>query len=112
VQEDRRPNGIEKLLNFVYEHLNACYGFKNLYKAKENYSPTAWVPGYYAWLPRMPDPQMLYADGPHPEPPGPRRLCPRVFPPAPPKDGGGKGGGNRKTRGKGKNGGKGGWISG
>ena len=28
------PNGIEKLLNFVYEHLNACYGFKNLYKAK------------------------------------------------------------------------------
>jgi phosphatidylglycerol lysyltransferase len=60
-QDPGGPNGIEKLLNFVYEHLNACYGFKNLYKAKENYSPTAWVPGYYAWLPRVPDPQMFYA---------------------------------------------------
>ena len=61
VEPDQRPNSVEKLLNFVYEHLNACYGFKSLYRAKENYSPTEWMPGYYAWLPRTPDPSMFYA---------------------------------------------------
>lgn len=60
-EPEQRPNSIEKLLNFVYEHLNACYGFKDLYRAKENYSPTEWLPGYYAWLPRIPDPAMFYA---------------------------------------------------
>ncbi len=59
--EGARPNSVEWLLNFVFEHLNAWYGFKNLYRAKENYSPTAWVPGYYAWLPRIPTPAMFYA---------------------------------------------------
>ena len=33
---------MEKLLEFVYEHLNQCYGFKDLYRAKEKYSPTVW----------------------------------------------------------------------
>ncbi len=61
VEPDQRPNSVEKLLNFVYEHLNGCYGFKDLYRAKENYSPTEWLPGYYAWLPRIPDLSMLYA---------------------------------------------------
>ena len=59
--EGARPNSVEWLLHFVYEHLNNCYGFKNLYRAKENYSPTEWVPGYYAWLPRVPTPAMFYA---------------------------------------------------
>lgn len=61
VPEGARPNSVEWLLRFVYEHLNGCYGFKNLYRAKENYSPTEWVPGYYAWLPRIPTPAMFYA---------------------------------------------------
>ena len=59
--EGARPNSVEWLLHFVYEHLNACYGFKDLYRAKENYSPTEWLPGYYAWLPRVPTPAMFYA---------------------------------------------------
>ena len=57
----QRPNSVEWLLNFVYEHLNSCYGFKDLYRAKESYSPTQWLPGYYAWLPRIPSPSMFYA---------------------------------------------------
>ena len=61
LQEGENANSIEKLLNFVYEHLNSCYGFKNLYRAKESYSPTEWLPGYYAWLPKVPDVQMFYA---------------------------------------------------
>jgi phosphatidylglycerol lysyltransferase len=61
VQEDQRPSGAEKLLNFVYEHLNACYDFKSLYRAKESYSPTEWAPEYFAWTPRIPSPGMLYA---------------------------------------------------
>lgn len=61
VREGEHANGIEKLLQFVYEHLNSCYGFKNLYRAKENYSPTEWVPGYYAWLPKLPAPEVFYA---------------------------------------------------
>ena len=40
---------MEKLLEFVYEHLNQCYGFKDLYRAKEKYSPTVWEPSYYAY---------------------------------------------------------------
>ncbi|NJP40474.1 DUF2156 domain-containing protein [Oscillospiraceae bacterium HV4-5-C5C] len=56
-----RRNSVEWLLNLVYEHLNGCYGFKDLYRAKENYNPTEWIPGYYAWLPRLPVPSMFYA---------------------------------------------------
>ncbi|MEA4814617.1 MAG: DUF2156 domain-containing protein [Oscillospiraceae bacterium] len=59
--DGQRPNGAERVLNFVYEHLNACYGFKDLYRAKRNYNPTEWVPGYYAWLPRISTPSMFYA---------------------------------------------------
>ena len=52
---------MEKLLEFVYEHLNQCYGFKDLYRAKEKYSPTVWEPSYYAYLPKIPSPDMFYA---------------------------------------------------
>ena len=41
-------NPMERLLQFIYDHLNACYGFRDLYRAKEKYSPTEWVPSYYA----------------------------------------------------------------
>ena len=52
---------MERLLQFIYDHLNACYGFRDLYRAKEKYSPTEWVPSYYAYLPKYPTPGMLYA---------------------------------------------------
>lgn len=54
-------NPMERLLQFIYDHLNSCYGFRNLYRAKEKYSPTEWVPSYYAYLPKYPTPGMLYA---------------------------------------------------
>ena len=63
IQEGEPAGSTEKLLHFVYEHLNSCYGFKNLYHAKESYSPTDWLPGYYAWFPgtKIPAPEMFYA---------------------------------------------------
>lgn len=60
LDEDSR-NPMERLLQFIYDHLNSCYGFRNLYRAKEKYSPTEWVPSYYAYLPKYPTPGMLYA---------------------------------------------------
>ena len=58
-RESRNP--VERLLDFVYDHLNDCYGFRDLFRAKEKYSPTEWVPSYYAYLPKLPGPSMLYA---------------------------------------------------
>ena len=40
--KEENASFMEKLLEFVYEHLNQCYGFKDLYRAKEKYSPTVW----------------------------------------------------------------------
>ena len=54
-------NPVERLLRFVYEHLNECYGFRDLYRAKEKYSPTEWCPSYYVYLPKIPTPEMFYA---------------------------------------------------
>ena len=59
--DEKRANPIEKLLRFIYDNLNACYGFRDLYRAKEKYSPTEWVPSYYAYLPKVPTPDMFYA---------------------------------------------------
>ena len=28
-------NPMERLLQFIYDHLNACYGFRDLYRAKK-----------------------------------------------------------------------------
>lgn len=59
--KEENASFMEKLLEFVYEHLNQCYGFKDLYRAKEKYSPTVWEPSYYAYLPKIPSPDMFYA---------------------------------------------------
>lgn len=56
-----QQNAVEKMLRFVYEKLNACYGFKDLYRAKEKYNPYEWLPEYYVFLPKIPTPQMFYA---------------------------------------------------
>ena len=59
--DDEKAEPVEKLLRFVYDHLNECYGFKDLYRAKEKYSPTEWIPAYYIYLPKFPSPDMFYA---------------------------------------------------
>ena len=59
--ENDSSNPVEKLLCFAYNHLNDCYGFRDLYRAKEKYSPTEWVPSYYIYLPKIPTPDMFYA---------------------------------------------------
>lgn len=61
VQEGETAKGMTRLLDFVYNNLNRCYGFKDLFRAKEKYSPNEWLPGYYVYLPKVPRPQMLYA---------------------------------------------------
>ncbi|MDD3278716.1 MAG: DUF2156 domain-containing protein [Lachnospiraceae bacterium] len=50
-----------KLLAYVYEHLNGFYGFKDLFRAKEKYNPTMWVPGYFAFDPKVITPDIAYA---------------------------------------------------
>ena len=59
--EENSANLVERLLCFVYEHLNECYGFRDLSRAKEKYSPTQWLPSYYVYLPMIPTPEMFYA---------------------------------------------------
>lgn len=61
VKEGETARGMTRLLEFVYHNLNSCYGFKDLFRAKEKYSPNEWLPGYYVYLPKVPRPQMLYA---------------------------------------------------
>ncbi|MDR2833112.1 MAG: phosphatidylglycerol lysyltransferase domain-containing protein, partial [Streptococcaceae bacterium] len=52
---------VARMLQFVYNNLNSIYGFKSLYQAKVKYSPTHWNPNYFAYRPKVPTPQMLYA---------------------------------------------------
>ena len=59
--DPKSKNPMERLLQFIYDHLNDCYGYRDLYRAKKKYSPTEWVPSYYAYLPKYPTPSMLYA---------------------------------------------------
>lgn len=37
--DDEKAGLVEQFLRFIYNHLNDCYGFKDLYRAKEKYSP-------------------------------------------------------------------------
>lgn len=59
--DDEKAGLVEQFLRFIYNHLNDCYGFKDLYRAKEKYSPTEWLPAYYVYLPKHPTPDMFYA---------------------------------------------------
>lgn len=59
--EEGQNSGAEKLLAFIYENLNNIYGFKNLYRAKQAYSPSSWEPGYFVYSPKLLTPQMVYA---------------------------------------------------
>ena len=50
-----------KLLDFIYEKCNRFYGFKDLHKAKEKYSPTVWAPGYFVYSTKNITPEIAYA---------------------------------------------------
>ena len=59
--DPKSSNPIERMLCFVYAHLNDCYGFRDLHTAKKNYSPNEWLPSYYVYRPSVPTPDMFYA---------------------------------------------------
>ncbi|WP_195269352.1 phosphatidylglycerol lysyltransferase domain-containing protein [Eubacterium sp. 1001713B170207_170306_E7] len=59
-EEGKADSTTIRLLNFVYENLNEVYGFKELYRAKSKYNPL-WVPGYFAYMPKIMTPKMAYA---------------------------------------------------
>jgi len=61
LEGDDKDNTTAKLLNFVYENLNSFYGFKSLFVAKEKYSPSIWVPGYFVYSTRSITPEIAYA---------------------------------------------------
>ena len=61
--DDEKAGLVEQFLRFIYNHLNDCYGFKDLYRAKEKYSPTEWLPAYYVYLPKHPTPALFSAVG-------------------------------------------------
>jgi len=61
IEEGEKGNTPEKLLNFIYEKMNNIYEFKNLYRAKEAYSPSRWEAGYFVYSPKVLTPPMVYA---------------------------------------------------
>jgi len=50
-----------KLLDFIYEKCNKFYGFKDLHRAKEKYSPTIWAPGYFVYSTKTITPEIAFA---------------------------------------------------
>jgi len=61
VEEGEQPGIITQMMEFIYKNMNSIYGFKSLYQAKVKYNPSQWNPQYFAYLPKVPTPQMLYA---------------------------------------------------
>jgi len=62
VHEEGVKEGITvKLLDFIYEKCNRFYGFKDLHKAKEKYSPTVWAPGYFVYSTKNITPEIAFA---------------------------------------------------
>ena len=62
VHEEGQKDGFAiKLLEFVYEHCNDFYGFKDLHHAKDKYTPTDWTPSYYVYSSKHLNPDVIYA---------------------------------------------------
>jgi len=62
VHEEGQKDGLAvKLFEFIYEHCNGFYGFKDLHRAKEKYTPTDWKPAYFIYSTKMLTPEILYA---------------------------------------------------
>jgi len=60
-EEGVRDNMTVKIIEFIYENCNKFYGFKDLHKAKEKYSPTIWAPGYFVFSTKNITPEMVFA---------------------------------------------------
>ncbi|MEI7885090.1 MAG: phosphatidylglycerol lysyltransferase domain-containing protein [Clostridia bacterium] len=60
-EENAKAKLTTKLFEYIYEHLNDVYGFKQLHHAKEKYAPTDWQARYLAYYPKMFTPQLAYA---------------------------------------------------
>jgi len=60
LEGDEKDSASAKLLNYVYEHMNAFYGFKALFVAKEKYAPTIWVPQYFVFSTKTMTPEIAY----------------------------------------------------
>jgi len=60
-EEGVKDNMTVKIIEFIYENCNKFYGFKDLHKAKEKYSPTVWAPGYFVFSSKNITPEMVFA---------------------------------------------------
>ena len=60
-EEGVKDNMTVKIIEFIYENCNKFYGFKDLHKAKEKYSPTVWAPGYFVFSTKNITPEMVFA---------------------------------------------------
>jgi len=60
-EEGVKDNMTVKIIEFIYENCNKFYGFKDLHKAKEKYSPTIWAPGYFVFSTKNITPEMVFA---------------------------------------------------
>jgi len=60
-EEGVRDNMTVKIIEFIYENCNKFYGFKDLHKAKEKYSPSVWAPGYFVFSSKNITPEMVFA---------------------------------------------------
>jgi len=60
-EEGVKDNMTVKIIEFIYENCNKFYGFKDLHKAKEKYSPTTWAPGYFVFSTKNITPEMVFA---------------------------------------------------
>jgi phosphatidylglycerol lysyltransferase len=62
IREEGEKDGLtEKVLEFAYNNFNRFYGFRDLHRAKEKYSPTNWVPSYFVYTTKTMTPSMAYA---------------------------------------------------
>jgi len=60
-EEGVKDNMTVKLIEFIYEKCNGFYGFKDLHRAKEKYSPTVWAPGYFVYSTKNITPEIAFA---------------------------------------------------
>ena len=48
-------------MDYIFENLNAFYGFKSLYQYKHKYAPTSWESRYLAFYPKALTIKVAYA---------------------------------------------------
>ncbi|MGB7595380.1 MAG: DUF2156 domain-containing protein [Erysipelotrichaceae bacterium] len=60
-EESSKSSVTERLLDLVYERMNAFYGFKSLYHYKKGYNPNHWITRYLVFSPALFTPKTAYA---------------------------------------------------